>query len=289
MTIWALTKKFPTETMNWIPGWHNIEEPSMQGDISELLEEAKQLIKSADTKQKVLDLIRIYKWALKIEPGNREALRGASWYSFLIALGYSNEKEGKCKYFKQSIGYCEQLMYLNQNFKKLVDGGDRTWEACRALSKNDIDALFLFWVASSCLWADCQNGFEKMIQLKWTARGKKELRTLMEIDPTWGGGTPYYAWAVYFTGAPRIAGGDMKKAEVFYEKAIQLGPDMLNYRRTRAMLFHTKRKDKEAFKKDLNWVISQDPTKDRHYFTYPFSVFLQREAREALDNMGSYF
>jgi hypothetical protein len=55
------------------------------------------------------------------------------------------------------------------------------------------------------------------------------------------------------------------------------------------VLLHTKNKDREAFEKDLNWVLSQDPNKVRHYFTYPCSVFVQREARDMLDHIDNYF
>ena len=112
---------------------------------------------------------------------------------------------------------------------------------------------------------------------------------MMDIDPTWGNGTPYYAWANYYAVSPRFVGGDLKKAAEYYKRAIELGPDMLNFRRTRALFLHTKNKDRKAFEEDLNWVISQDPKKDRHYLSYPYSVFLQREAKELLDHIDNYF
>ena len=280
--------KFFSETMNWTPGWIWVEEPSMQGDISELVEKANLLIKSADTKQKVLELIEIYEGVLKIAPENRDALMGIAWYSCLIGLGYADEKGEKSKFFKKAITASERAMYLNPEFTRLIDQGKKVWEACRVLSKDELDTLFLWNTSVSSLWKDCLKGHEKILNLKWVKRAKKMLSVMMDIDPEWGNGTPYYAWANYYAGAPRIAGGDRKKAAEYYEKAIALGPEMPNFRRTRALLLHAKNRDREALKQDLNWVLSQDPQKDRQYFTYPYIVFLQREASDVLAHIDEY-
>ena len=140
-------------------------------------------------------------------------------------------------------------MYLNSEFAALVDNGEKVWKACRVLSRDDLNAIFWYYLGTGMLWKECLSGVEKIFNLHWGARFKKILMTMMEIDPTWGGGTPYYAWAVYYATAPRIAGFDLKKSEDYFTKAIQLGPEMLNFRRTRAFVLHTKNRNREAFKK----------------------------------------
>jgi len=127
-----------------------------------------------------------------------------------------------------------------------------------------------------------------LVNLKWVFRSKKALNQMMAIDPAWGGGTPYYACANYYAAVSKFAGGDSEKAAAYYEKAIELGPEMPNFRRTRALLLHAKNKGREALEEDLNWVIAQDPQKQRHYFTYPYCVFVQNEAREVLANIDNY-
>ena len=280
---------FNPGSMSWKPGWLQFEKPSKKGDVSELLEKANQLIQSADTKEKVLELVETYENALEIDPKNREALRGATWYSFLVAIGYSDKKDEKRTYFLNAINHCEQFMYLNLTFADLVDKGENSWEACRALSKTELEVLFLWAMGVGGIWKECLNGLEKIVNLNVGLRSKKMLKVMMKIDPTWGGGTPYYAWANYYATAPRFAGGDMKKAEEYYRKATEMGPDMLNFRRTRALFFHAKNKDRTAFMEDLNWVLSQDPKKERHYLSYPYSAFLQREVRGILENIDDYF
>ena len=280
---------FINGAMSWKPGWLQFENPSKKGDVSKLLEKANQLVQSADTKDKVLELIKAYENALKISPQNREALFGAGLYSFLIGFGYADKKEEKRTYYLKAITYLEQKMYLNQEVANSVDRGEKVWEACCVLSRDELDALFFYYLGVASLWRECLSGVAKIFNLHWGARFKKMLKAMMEIDPAWGGGTPYYAWANYYADAPRLAGGDRKKAEEYYKKAIELGPEMLNFRRTRAFLLHTQNKNRDAFKKDLNWVLSQDPKKVQHYFTYPWSIFVQRNSQDMLDHIDDYF
>ncbi len=280
---------FTPGSMSWKLGWLQDEQPSKQGDILELLNKANQLIQSADNKEKVLELMDTYENALKIDSKNREALTGAAQYSCLIGIGYSDKNEEKRTYFLKTINRCEQIMYLNNQFAALVDNDEQAWEACRVLSKIELEALWFFYLGVSSLWKDCLSVIGKIINIKWTKRGKILLKNMMEIDPEWNAGTPYYGWANYYAAAPSFAGGDLKKAEEYYCKAIEMGPEMLNFRRTRALLLHTKNKDKEAFKKDLMWVLSQDPKKTNEFLTYPWRVFLQRDSQYMLDHIDDYF
>ena len=278
-----------TGAMSWKSGWLQFEKPSAQGDVSQLLEEAKQIVRSANTKEKVLELIDKYEKALKLEPKNHEALVGAADYNALIGIGYASNKDEKKTYFSQSIKYCEQIMYLNPDFRDLVDKGQPLWEACRALSGNELFALFCYYVVVGMCWKDCLSGFEKLINIKWTVRIKKVLAAMMAIDPEWGCGTPYYSWANFYASAPGLAGGDMNKASEYYEKAIELGPEQLNFRRSRALLFHLKNKDRKSFLEDLEWVVSQDLAKETKPLSYPYKVSIQRECQEALDHINDYF
>jgi len=129
--------------MAWQAGWLQTEEPALQGDVSSFLGQAKQKIQSADTKDKVLDLINTYEEALKVAPKNREALIGTAWYCCLIALAYAATNEEKRDFFVKTVIYCEQAMHLNPEFAGLVDNGEKVWEACRVLSSAELDSLFL--------------------------------------------------------------------------------------------------------------------------------------------------
>ena len=110
---------------------------------------------------------------------------------------------------------------------------------------------------------------------------------MFDLNPEWQYGTPYYAMAVYYSQAPGFAGGSLQKAEEFFDQAIQRGPTMLNFRRSRALFLHTKTKDKARFEEDLLWVLNQQPNNEG--LSYAWNVFLQKDAQRALDNIDRFF
>ncbi len=274
---------------SWEAGWKQINVPSTKGDVAAWLEKAEKLIQSADTKGKVLEVVKTYESVLKQDPKNRIALEGAGFYSFLIAYGYPNNGDEKEVYLLKTIRYGEQLMYTNPDFAVRVDNGEKAWEACDALSEHEFMAIINWTLGVGIYWKEYMNGMQRLANIHLVFRFRKMLETMLEINPLWGNGTPYYALANHYAVIPGIFGGDMELAEDYYKKAIENGPDMLNFRRTRALFFHTKNKDREAFENDLNWVLEQDPHKDRDYLTYPYNVFIQRNARDLLNMADELF
>jgi len=258
-------------------------------DVIALHEKAESQILAADTKEKLLDLIQTYESILKSDPENRKALSGLGRFCFLAGLGYADTVDETGEFSLKAIQYNERLMCLNPDFKNLADKGKEVWDACTVLSRTDMDALFFFYLSTSNYLREGLKGFSKLTIFRWPGRAKKVLKRMMAIDPSWGQGSPYYAWANYYVAIPELVGGDLRKAEEYYKTAIDLGPDMLNFRRTRALFLHTKTKNKDAFQKDLSWVLSQDPHKVRDMLTYPFNIFIQRSSKELLANIDDYF
>jgi hypothetical protein len=70
-------------------------------------------------------------------------------------------------------------------------------------------------------WKECLP-FPKRIRNVPLARGiEKVMVRMLEIDPAWAGGRPYYAWGFYDINIPRILGGNLKEAE---EAALRFRP-----------------------------------------------------------------
>ncbi len=258
-------------------------------DVAALHAKAENQILAADTRGKLLDLIETYESMLKIDPVNRKALQGLGRYYFLLGLGYADTIDEKAEFSLKAIQHNEGLMCLNPDFKKLADKGKEVWEACPALSEKDMDALFFFYLSTGYYMTEGLKGFNKLTILRWPGRAKKVLKRMTAIDPLWGHGSPYYAWANYHAAIPELFGGDLRKAEEYYKRAIDHGPEMLNFRRTRALYLHTKTNNKDGFQKDLNWVLDQDPHQARDMITYPFNIFIQRNSKELLANTDEYF
>jgi tetratricopeptide (TPR) repeat protein len=287
LIILVVIMVFVIGRMSWQEGWKQFEKHGLKEDTSSLISRANKLIDQADSKEKVIELINIYEDILKIETTNQEALVELYNFCFLFGYGYTDNKEEKTKYYLKTIKYSEQFMYSNPGFKLLADKGERTWEACRVLSTREMEAMGYWYLAVGAYWKECRGVWGKLINIQWPIRIKKVLVRMMAIDPKWLNGIPYYLWANYYAVAPGIVGGDLKKAEEYYKKAIELGPNMLNYRRSRAYFFYTKMKDRESFKRDLEWVISQDPHKAG--LSYPWNAFIQRDVKKGLANIDNYF
>ena len=73
----------------------------------------------------------------------------------------------------------------------------------------------------------------------------------------------------------------MKKSSEYYNKADEVGAEWLYVRFFRAKFLHAKTGDREAFRKDLEWVLAQDPHKALS--PYPWNVYFQREAKKMLE------
>ncbi len=273
--------------MSWEEGWKKIGEPSVEGDVSVLIARANRQMQEADSKEKILQLIETYENVLKIEPRNTEALRRLGSFCFLIGYGYAESRDEREIYCRKAIKYSEQVLYSNPDFRQLVDGGEKVWEACRALSKREMDAMWWWYLAAGAYWKECFSVVGRLVNFRWPMRVRKVLDAMMEIDPAWQNGSPYYAWANFYAVAPGFLGGDLKKAAEYYEKAVELGPNMLNFRRSRAWFLHIKTGDRKAFREDMEWVIAQDP--HRAGLTYPWNVFIQRDAQRGLDTIDEYF
>jgi len=257
-------------------------------DTTALIDLANRQIEAASDKDKVEELIRTYEKVLAVDPENYESLWQLGRYCGLMALAYSDNIETKKNHYNRMISYCERGMRTNPKFDALLKNGEKIPDACRVLSKNEIGALFYWYGGNIGIMNYCMpriQGFWYMARnLK---ANKKVMNRMMEIDPEWGGGHPYFTWGAYYTVMPKMLGGDMKKAKWYFDKAVDAGPSWLYIRHSRATLYHVKRKDKHSFIDDLEWVVSQDAAKADS--PYPADVHFQKTASEMLENADDYF
>jgi tetratricopeptide (TPR) repeat protein len=264
-----------------------VRNTEVQGGANVILEKAEKLEKNADTGEKVEELINVYESMINIEPANRTALEALARNCFLMAYGYGRDEDEKAHYYIKSIQYSEQVLHLNSNFKAKVESGATLWEALDVLTRDDMYALISWYLSTGSYWKECFNVVERALNLIWVERFKKVITRMMEIDPTYLHGMPYYIWASFYSSAPSFAGGDLQKADTMFKKAIDIGPMMLNYRRTRADILYTRTGNREAFVRDMKWVLLQDPHKAP--LGYPLNVFIQRKAKDSLANVDQYF
>jgi len=257
------------------------------GDLSGLLAEANEQIMRADNKENLQRLLGTYERILERDASNYEALWSLGRYNVVMVLGYTENRSEKKEYNLNAIHYCEQAMNTHPEFKALRTQGESVGDACRVLSKREIAPLYYWYAGMGSYWKECLPLPQRIRKVHLAAGIKKVMTRMLEIDPIWAGGHPYYAWGFYYTTLPRILGGSLKKAEAFIDKAVEAGPKWLYARWGRAKYLYTRKKDTEAFRADLEWVIAQDPRKMDS--PYPANVHFQRDAKAMLSNIDDYF
>lgn len=256
--------------------------------VCSLLDRAEKQIGEADDKKKLHELIDTFESVLAIDPKNYQALWSLGRYNSLMALAYLTDVREKEKYYRKAISCCERGMRTNQQFDALLNNNESVPDACRVLTEKQIAALFYWYAGNVGLVNECKS---RLQALWWMAKNiggnKKIMARMMEMDPDWAGGHPYFTWAAYYSLLPRFLGGDLEKAGRHFDRAIEAGPRWLYIKYGRAVYFHTKKNDRAGFVKDLEWVAEQDPKKADS--PYPADVYFQKSARKMLNNVDNYF
>ncbi len=273
--------------ISWDEGWKTKVEKSGKGDVKTLLNSAASLELSANSADKIKNLITEYEKIAAIEPDNYTALSKLGEFTHLYAYIYASEKDDKEKYYLKSIKYCEQAMYTNPEFKKLADQGKPAWECTKVLTVNEMEAMFYWYVAIGQYWTECFNPFSRLINFYWPSRAKKVLERMSEIQPDWKYGRVHMAWGAFYAIVPGFMGGDINKSAEEFKKAIQVGPDGLVNYYVRARYLHTKNGDQDAFKKDLEYILSKDIKKVD--YEYPWAFGYQQKAKELLAKTNELF
>jgi tetratricopeptide (TPR) repeat protein len=285
--VWLLIIPLLLGCMSWEEGWDQIGEPQKKGDVNAVLATANYQIMQADNKEKVLQLVKTYESVLEIDPYNYEALWSLGRYYLLLGLAYTNNPAEKNGYFIKAIAYCERGMYTNPDFKSLIDKGKKPWEACMVLSKKEIEAIYYWYAAVGSYYKESLNLIGQLVNFRWGKRLRVVIEKMLEIDPTWAGGHPYWAMGLYYSNLPGFMGGDMEKARNYFDKAVEAGPNWLYTRWGRAKYLFLKEKNKKAFKNDMEWIIDQDPAKADS--PYPWNLYFQRDAKNILANIEDDF
>lgn len=273
--------------MMWHPQWPNLSTASMQTDVSGRLEEATRLGRLADSQSDIATAVAAYQSLLEVDPEHYQAFVNLAQLHLLMGDGYATSISEKRAYFQKAMVYAEGAMFTNPSFRKSIQRGQPTWEACRVLSVQEMEAMF-FWVnAVFYSYKEGQGFIGQVINFRWIQRAKQVMDHMTSINPDWGRGVLHFTWGIYFLSIPERMGGDRKKSSEYFRKAIEVGPNELIHRWGRAKYYHVKMKNPQGFRDDLEWVLSQDVRQSPGDAAW--NAFFVRDARRLLDTMDSYF
>ena len=264
--------------MSWDPGWTYSQEATGSGDIDYLLEHAHQQIQQADTEEKLNALIAIYESILAIEPDHRDSLTSLCSYYTLLGAGYKQDRSDKADSYEQAIRHCEQAMYLNAAFKERVNLGESLWDASTVLTAEDADAMGYWVTAVLYYFKEVVPDPLKAFDARWLTRTRIVMERVETVKPEWSGGANYFNLGIYYLATPKSMGGDLGKAEEYFEKAASSGPNWLLTPWGKAKYYYPLTGDREAFNQELEWVLARTPGNTGE--PYPWSIYFIKQAHE---------
>ena len=265
-----------------------IRKPSKKGDANALLAKAKEQTQTAHTREQVLALIETYASVLEVDPENLQALSNLAQYHILLGTGYSEDIPQKKQHFRQAIIYSERIMCRNSGFKAQINAGRSLWEASETLTKNEADGMGCWTTAVFYYFKECIPDVFKIFNIQWIKRNKTLMDRIEAVDPNWNGGANYFNLGIYYLALPKNLGGDLKKSAQYLHKAESANPNKLLIPWGRAKYYHYTQKNRQGFKKDLQWVLAQDPHRPTGD-PYPWKVYFQAQARDLLASIEDLF
>jgi hypothetical protein len=162
---------------------------------------------------------------------------------------------------------------------------DHFQEGLKSLGKKDVP--YIFW-ATTC-WANWINlNLDSMEAIAELPRVEMMMQRVLEIDEGFYYGGPHLFMGIWFASRPKIAGGDLKKAQEHFLKALDLGQGkFLMAYVYYANYYARKIMDKDLFTSTLQKVL-ETPAE-----TSPDLVLLntvaKKQAKELLSHVGEYF
>lgn len=197
--------------------WAGAQAPEAPGH---LLSQAQRLYEQRGDLQKARRAAGLYRRVLEQNPRNEQAaLRLASLYVWLGV--HQKERDQELAYYQRAVKVASRAVKLYPDHP-----GPHYW----------------LGVAYG-LMADTCNFLRA---LEFIQPLKKQMKRLMELDPSYEYGGPYRVLGRLYTKLPALMGGDLDLAERYLRKAVSLGPGYwLNHLYLAAVLLE-KGKEKEA-------------------------------------------
>jgi len=257
--------------------------PSVPADQSgKIAEEAISSLSKATDADKVREAILVMESALETNTDDLDILtRLSNLYIYKGSVLETRVSRKRAAYVK-SMHYAEAAMMTSEKFRGRIERGDTVWDAAE-----DLDAMYVpcmsFWTTALFYQFDeCMIKPLKPFNLRWVRRAEQVLSYAYDLDPDWGGGQLHFTYGIYYI-MPAVAGGDMEKAEDYFSKAIEIGPNWLLNRWGRARYYYGKTGEVDAAKVDLEWVVAQDAEKAPGPIFW--NLYCQDYARRMLQQM----
>jgi TRAP transporter T-component len=198
-----------------------------------------------------------YKEAAGLKPDDWEAWTMASRAAYFIADGTLQFDETKRKEYldlhNEGVTFAEKaLAAYSSEFETRVRAGTKVEDAVDVIGEKGVAPLY--WYATNLgKWSNAM-GFAT--RLKNKDRIFKVITRVADLDSDYFYGAADRYFGAFYAIAPAFAGGDLDKSLEHFKKSTERYPYYLATHVLLAEFYFTKRQDKEAFKKELEFVLS---------------------------------
>ncbi|MGK2857413.1 MAG: TRAP transporter TatT component family protein [Thermoanaerobaculia bacterium] len=274
---------------SWSPGWKSgaIASPADTIATAPLDREgANRLFAEATSAEELEVVAASYTKALHDPAHEAELLDNLADVHILYGAAWARTPSEKAEWYRAGIRFAERSMATNERFRERVEAGATVGDAVSELGPERTRTMLL-WVTGVSYYFKESLGVGKLWHFRWMLRTREVMERMLAVDPDFGGGAVYFSLGIYNLALPPGAGRDLDKSREFLDRAVATSPTSLLTRWGRAKYFHVMTGDRDAFRRDLDWVIAQDPqTPDN---TLPWNLYFQRDARETLAQIDSLF
>ena len=220
-------------------------------------------------------------------PDNAQLFIAAAqgYSSFATVFVEDQDKE----YAKLLFGKARQYALRSLELRGFKDPLQRPFddfkEGLKGLGKKD--APYIFW--SATCWANWINhNLDSMEALAELPRVESMVQRILQIDEGFYYGGPHLFMGIWFASRPRIAGGDLKKAQGHFLKALEFGKGKFLI----AYVYYANTYARQALDKDL-FVSTLQKVLETPADISPDLTLLntvaQKKARELLGRVEEYF
>ncbi|MCM2313926.1 MAG: TRAP transporter TatT component family protein [Thermoanaerobaculia bacterium] len=274
---------------SWSPGWKSgaIASPTDAITTAPLDRAGADLRFAEATRAEELALVAAsYKKAHHDAADDAELLDDLADVHILYGAAWARSPGEKAEWYRAGIRYAERSMATDEGFRERVEAGATVGDAVSELGPERTRTMLLWVTGVSYYFKECL-GVSKLWRFRWMLRTREVMERMLAVDPGFGGGAVYFSLGIYNLALPPGAGRDLDKSREFLDRAVATSPTSLLTRWGRAKYFHVMTGDRDAFRRDLEWVIAQDPrTPDN---TLPWNLYFQRDAKETLARIDSFF
>jgi hypothetical protein len=220
-------------------------------------------------------------------PDNEQLLIAAaqSYSSFASLFVEDQDKEYANLLYERGKQYALRSLEMRGFKEPLQRSFDDFKEGLKRLGKKDVP--YIFW-AATCWVNWIRLNLDSIEAISELPRVESLMKRALELDEGFYYGGPHLFMGIWFASRPKIVGGDLKKAQEHFLKALDLGQGkFLMAYVYYANYYARKMTDKDLFTSTLQKVL-ETPAE-----TSPDLVLIntvaKKQAKELLSHVGEYF